>query len=228
MSSDGTVLLAIDTSTDFATIALFDGVVCSELAWPATRDQTVSVLAEVNHLLELTKRTTGDLGAVAVATGPGMFSGLRVGLSLAKGLVLGLQIPLIGISTLEATAWPYATCASEIVAVVAAGRGRLVWALYAASAAPLRQLVSPRNGTLSELRAELSERSGPVIITGELTPEQEAAVAELARVQLPPRPLRPRRASAVASLAWQRWRRGETDDAARLEPVYLHAAGQLK
>ena len=68
--------------------------------------------------------------AVAIATGPGAFTGLRVGFGVAKGFHLATGVPLIGIPTLEATALGFAICGIPVVAVVGAGRGRLVWARY--------------------------------------------------------------------------------------------------
>ena len=92
-------LLAIDTSTEIAGLALDDGDRRFELAWHAGRDQTVSVLAEIDHLLGLAGIEPSQLAAIAVATGPGMFNGLRVGMGVAKGLVIGLDVALIGVST---------------------------------------------------------------------------------------------------------------------------------
>src|SRR5688500_3324814 len=95
----GSWLLAIDSSTEQAGVALFDGARVGELTWHAGRAQTTSLLGQVHHLLDLHDLAVGDLGAVAVAVGPGTFNGLRVGLSVAKGLVLGLSVPLVGVPT---------------------------------------------------------------------------------------------------------------------------------
>ena len=123
-------LLAIDSSTDQAGIALFDGQRLAELSWIAGRTQTTSLLSEVDHLLKLQGVTLKDIAAIAVATGPGAFSGLRVGFGIAKGLSLARGIPLIGVPTLDATAYFWSIQESPVVAVVQAGRGRVVWAEY--------------------------------------------------------------------------------------------------
>src|SRR5215210_4830202 len=107
----GSVLLAFDSSTEQAGVALFDGVRRAEVAWDAGRTQTTSLLGQVHHLLGLLSLTVGDLGAIAVATGPGTFNGLRVGVSLAKGLAIALEIPILGVPTLAAGALPFAQTA---------------------------------------------------------------------------------------------------------------------
>jgi tRNA threonylcarbamoyladenosine biosynthesis protein TsaB len=129
-------------------------------------------------------------------------------------------VPLIGISTLEATALGYAVCGTPIVAVIGAGRGRLVWAYYEASVVGLAQSRQPRNGTVSELVEEL-RGSGQALVTGELDDDQAGRISQLEMISLPPRPLRTRHPGALAELAWRRWRAGNVDDASAVEPVYL-------
>ena len=214
-------LLAIDSSTEQAGIALVDGGRVAELSWAAGRTQTASLLGQVHHLLGLHALAAADLGAVAVATGPGTFNGLRVGVGVAKGLVLGLAVPLLGVPTLAAAAFPYAATGHPVVPVVAAGRGRLVWAEYRDGPAGWDAVVPARNGTVEELVAHLAAAPDGVIVTGELSPEQEGLVARVTAATVVPRLLRARRPAAVAALAWARLVAGEADDPAALEPVYL-------
>jgi tRNA threonylcarbamoyladenosine biosynthesis protein TsaB len=217
-------LLAIDSSTAEAGVALTDGERWAELNWTAGRDQTVSLLDQIDRLLTLMDVGIDDLAVVAVATGPGMFSGLRVGLSAAKGLVLGKNLPLIGVSTLEATALPFAVARVPIVASVAAGRGRLVWAVFhAAEAGDLAVIAHPRNGTAEELADDLQRWPEGAVVTGELTPSQVTVVQSASAALIPAEGVRRRRAAAVAALALGRFARREFDDAVTLEPMYLHA-----
>ena len=99
--------------------------------------------------------------------------------------------------------------AEFVIAVVGAGRGRLVWARYDVSAEGLAQSRSPRNGTVSELVEELRE-SGPVLVTGEIDDDQAGLFARIDGVSLPPGPLRMRQPGALAELAWRRWRLGSS------------------
>src|SRR4051812_20321526 len=120
-------LLAIDTSTEQAGIALTDGSRTAETSWWAGRDQTVTVLAQIDRLVDLVGINPGEIAAIAVATGPGMFNGLRVGMSIAKGWHLGSGAVLIGVSTFDITTEPYSGLGLPVIATIAAGRGRLVW-----------------------------------------------------------------------------------------------------
>ncbi len=226
-SSDRQWLLALDSSSEQASVALSDGGRVAEATWIAGRDQTATLLGEIDRLFSLVHIRPIDVSAVAVATGPGMFNGLRVGMSTAKGFVLGLDVPLIGVSTLDVTGHPYSELGMPVLAVVAAGRGRLVWAEYGTGPNGLRQSVPPGNGTIEELAAH-ALRLGRCLVTGELSPDQETVVRALPGASVPPASGRLRRASALAELAWARLRQDDLDDAVELEPVYLHAARQSR
>jgi tRNA threonylcarbamoyladenosine biosynthesis protein TsaB len=213
-------ILSIDTSSSQGGIALYDGRTLSIRSFPAERSHTTTLLSEIHHLLDRADISVRELAAVAIATGPGAFTGLRVGFGIAKGFHLATKVPLIGISTLEATALGFATCATPVVAVIGAGRGRLVWARYEPGDAGLDQSRPPRNGTVSELIEELRE-SGPLLVTGELVDDQAGLINRLDGVSLPPFPLRTRHPGAFAELAWRRWQAGKVDEASTIEPVYL-------
>ena len=96
-------LLALDTSTDWAGVALTDGTALAELNWTAGRRQTTQVMPEVQEMLRRMGVEVESLGAVAVAVGPGSFSGLRVGMAIANGIAVATGIPVVGISTLLLT-----------------------------------------------------------------------------------------------------------------------------
>lgn len=214
-------LLAIDTSSEQAGVALTNDSLSAETVWFAGRDQTVTVLGEIDCLRRLVGIEVTDLAAIAVATGPGMFNSLRVGMSIAKGLVLGLDLPLIGVPTLDIAAYPYARFPGHVIATVAAGRGRLVWAVYGGAAA-WRLLEPPQNGTLDDLITAAQAIGDPLTITGELTAEQERALRAATQATVPPASARMRRPLALAEIAWQRLEAGDVDDPVNLEPVYLH------
>ena len=217
---EGRSILGIDTSSGQGGIALYDGRSLSTRTWPADRSHTTTLLAEIHHLLDRADVRVQELAAVAIATGPGTFTGLRVGIGVAKGFHLATGVPLIGIPTLEATALELAACGTPIVAVVAAGRGRLVWARYEPSTEGLTQSRAPRNGTGNQLLEEL-QGSGPVLATGEIDDELAGLLNQTDGVSMPPMPLRMRHPGALAELAWSRWQAGDIDEAAGIEPVYL-------
>lgn len=216
------LLLAIDTSTDQVGLALTDGETTSELTWFARLRQTATVLRGVDALLELGGRSIGEVEAVAVATGPGSFSGLRVGMSVAKGLVLARDVALVGVPTLLVTALPYAEAGRPAVAVVGAGRRRLVWSVVEQRTSGPTVVREPVNGAPDELATFVDGLPGPVVVCGEVPDALRAAWEEDPRVACPCLP--GRRPAALARLGWGRWRRGEVDDPVTLEPAYLHLA----
>ncbi len=214
-------LLCIDASSEQAGVGLFGRGHDAELIWRAGRAQTVTLLAQIHHLLELNGLVPADLGAVAVASGPGTFNGLRVGMSVAKGLVLALDLPLYGVDTLAIAAAPWLASNAPVIAAVAAGRGRLVWAEYCATADDISLVAEPRNTAPDALVEAARTRADRIVVTGELDAETVAALVTLDHVVVPSAPLRVRRPGALAWLAGQRLARGEADDPVLLEPRYL-------
>ncbi len=102
------MLLAIDTATALTGLALYgpQGPL-AESIWESGRNHTAQLLPQIDTLLRYIGASPGDITVLAVSLGPGSWSGLRVGLSLAKGMALAGDLPLIGISTLEALAYQY-------------------------------------------------------------------------------------------------------------------------
>jgi tRNA threonylcarbamoyladenosine biosynthesis protein TsaB len=193
------------------------------VAWSACHEQTVLLLDEIDHQLTRSRASVSDLGVVAVATGPGRFNALRVGMSIAKGLVLGLGIPIVGISTMDAIAHPYRLGIMPVIAVIEAGRGRVVWRVYDAEDQADSD-PEPRNTTVAALFERVASFNSDVCVTGEIAPEQVARLRHMDGVLVPPRSGRLGRAAAVAELALRRWSAGDVDDPVTLEPVYLHGA----
>lgn len=213
------MLLALDTATDFASIALYDGrQVTAELNWRSPRRHTSDLAPQVAALLRLQGRTPADLSAIAVAIGPGSYTGTRVAVSLAKGIVAAAGLPLLGIPTLDALAYPHLGDL-PVCALLAAGRGRYDWAMYAPAALPQRM----GDWGLDRLPDLLPKLALPLRLVGELSAEDEAYVRQTCgdAAIIVPQALAVRRAGALAALAWQRWQRGETDDATALSPIYL-------
>lgn len=222
-SDNRTWLLALDSSTDQAGICLTDNVHTAELSWDARRNQTTTLLSAVDQLMTLQRIEVANLAAVAVATGPGAFSSLRVGLSIAKGLAYAWSLPLIGVPTLDAAARAYATAGADLVVVLAAGRSRLVWASYGVRDGSWQQLKPPFNGDIARLVDELQHIASPPRIMGEFDQAQRARL-EAAGFAPPPPPLSGRQPAGLATIARERLDRGEIDDPATLSPMYLHGS----
>lgn len=212
-------LLAIDTSAERAGIALFDGELLHACAWPAERRQTTEVPPRIADLLERAGLAPGDLGGVAVAIGPGTFTGLRVGLSLAKGLALAEGLPLVGIPTLEATALPWIRAGRSVIAMLPAGRGRLVWQRFGPDAG-----TEPVNGIPSDLLDAVGESKVDALV-GELPVSLRQALASSPVPVLAEAGLSSR-IGGVARLGWDALTSGRSDDLATLEPIYVHGVAK--
>ena len=134
------MLLAIDTSTRYAGVALADpGRVRSARSWYSAVNHTAELMPAVSETLKAAGLTVNDLAAIAVALGPGGFSALRVGMSVAKGLALASGRPLLGIGTLDAEAQPYLQSGLPVCALLDAGRQEVSSALFDIAGQRLRE-----------------------------------------------------------------------------------------
>jgi len=231
------LLVAIDTATRLMGIALYDGErVWAEESWYATGGQTTELMPALVRMLERRGITPPLLSAVAVNLGPGSFTGLRIGLALAKGLALALSIPLIGVPALDVVAYPYAESKLPTCAVLQAGRGRIYSALYQKKWGVWQRRSEPFLTTAEGLcdwieqrffpsggKAPKGGRSKKVLLCGELRPEEarlfQARLGRGVIIASPASSLR--RAGFLAELAWQRLAQGQTDDPVSLAPIYL-------
>ncbi|MFM2032351.1 MAG: hypothetical protein RLZZ297_1116 [Chloroflexota bacterium] len=126
------MILAIDTSGSRSGLALCDGDrLVAECQWQSGRRHSEQLLPQLDALCRLVAITPAQIRTVAVALGPGSWSGIRVGISIAKGLALATDATVIGVATLDALAW--ATRGQAGQACVALGRGRYAVAAYPAS-----------------------------------------------------------------------------------------------
>jgi tRNA threonylcarbamoyladenosine biosynthesis protein TsaB len=213
--------LAIDTSTETASIALSSqGEIVAELTWHTGQSHTTELIPNLTCILEQTKLNLKDLNCVIVAKGPGSFNGLRVGMSFAKGLALSRHIPIVGISTLEIEAFPYAFTALPICPIQNAGRGEIATALFQTKRGRWCRLVDEHITTLEALLPELNRRT---IFCGEIPQEVTLQLEErLGRKALIIQGAAGlRRSSYLAELGWRRLEAGDFDHSPTLEPLYL-------
>ena len=213
--------LAIDTSTDTASLALVqDSTVLAELTWRCEQNHSVELLPRLADLLGRSKSSLQSISCVMVAKGPGSFNGLRVGVSTAKGLAFSLGIPMVGISTLEVEAYQHAETNLPICPIFNAGRGEIATAIYQMKGNEWRQLISEHITTVETLCSQITTKT---IFCGEFV----ASIAGQLRKQLKQRAIissstaRLRRASFLAELGQQRLKAGNYDNPASLHPLYL-------
>ena len=219
------LLLALDTSSEAIGFAIAGrDLLLAEAIWRGQRQGTATLLAEAMRALEALGQTQDDLRAIAVAIGPGSFSGLRVGMGIAKGLALGLNIPIVGCPTLAVTAEPFRSARRPVCAMIAAGRGRFAYGVYEERGGVMREALPMAHGTGAAIGAALAAYPD-AIVCGDLDRAAAEAIGAIAPgVTIPPAGVRIRRPGALAALAWQRILTGEADDLVALEPIYLHTA----
>jgi tRNA threonylcarbamoyladenosine biosynthesis protein TsaB len=215
------MLLALDTSTRMIGLALYDGFqILSESIWQSHDYHTVELAPAVADLLARCDVKATDLRVLAVALGPGSFTGLRIGLALAKGMALAGRLPLVGVPSLDVLAAAQPVRQEALVAVLRAGRGRLAVGWYTA----LDGAWYSREPASVLTAAELSERiQEPTLVCGELGEEEQRLLARKRKnVILAPAAQSLRRPAWLAELAWKRWLMGRVDDPNTLAPIYLH------
>lgn len=214
-----------------ASIAIYKPAqgVLVEQSWRSGREQTTQLLPNTQRAMALVGVTVRDLTGIAVATGPGSFSGVRIGLSAAKTMAYALQIPLWGVPSLDALAYSQvAVTAAQVCAVLSMGRSRLAWALYRTKGTRWQRLTPYSNSSAQEMAADIKkfETNVATLFLGEITPETAAILTEVlgSEAAIAPAAAGVRRASYLAELALQRANKGESDDPATLQAIYLQPA----
>lgn len=228
------MLLAIDTATATASLAVYDTQqqkLLGETTWQARRRHTQDLMANVRQLLEQTGVCISDLDALTVTTGPGSFTGVRIGISALKGLGLGLPKGprVIGLPTLCVTAAPWIEAAASVqppatvCAYLQAGRGRYNWAWFPAGDSLWRpEREDHCAGTGGDLADALAHRApAQVWLAGELDDGLRCAVADLGHVYTADAVSAMRRAGHLARLAARHLNAGASDDLGALQPLYL-------
>lgn len=135
-----TTLLCIDTAGSRCAVAAYDmaaGVVLARADSDIGRGHAERLMGLIEEVLEEAKSSYAGIGKIAVVVGPGSFTGLRVGVAAAKGLALALDVPLAGVTALEALAEPHWSGDAAVLAVLDAKRGEVYAALFSAGGVPL-------------------------------------------------------------------------------------------
>ena len=214
--------LSIDSSTRYASVGLsVEGKTVHEVSWRADMNHSVELTPAVMRLFEATNSKPSDLTAVFVSKGPGGFSALRVGMSLAKSLAMALDIPIVAVETLVVEAAPYLGQGTPVWAAVGATRKQFYLGAFPANA---DENYSPKIQVVDR-EALLAKVTAPAVLCGEAADGLRADVADGITVPdaVPPT----RAASTLARLAYARLRAGQRDDAAALQPLYIRSSQEM-
>lgn len=217
------LLLAFETSAKAGSVALTDGDrLLGEFYTNTglTHSQTLLPMAEA--LLKNCGYTPGDVEAVAVAAGPGSFTGIRIGVAAAKGFAWGKTLPCYGVSTLEAMALQTGLENGILCAAMDARRQQVYNALFRMEKGCLTRLTEDRAIALEDLSQELASYEEPIYLVGDgsvLT--YETLKGTLPMLIPPPEHRMHQRAAGVALAALRAAARGEAADPSVLQPNYL-------
>ena len=217
------LILAFETSAKACSVAIHDGARLLAESYQntgLTHSQTLMVMAE--DLLKSCGKTANHVTHLAVAAGPGSFTGVRIGVSAAKGFAWGAERPVYGVSTLESMALRLGAMEGHVCCCMDARRKQVYNALFLAEKGMLTRVSEDRAISLEELKYELAHIDGPIYLVGdgaELT--YRTLGAELPELSLPPEHRMHQRASGVALAALEAMNRGEPADGASLQPNYL-------
>ena len=219
------MLLAIDTSTRNAGIALVNGEghVLRLVQWRSQQNHSVELLPAIQAMLAAESTEVRHLAGIAVALGPGRFSALRVGISVAKGLAAAWALPVVAAGTLECEAHPFRAAGLPVAAVLDAGRGELAWALFKETDGRFQQDAPEEIAPPEQLLLRLPS---PVLLCGEALHDHGPAIAEAAAsvsrdVRLAAPYLPGLRISSLAHLGHTRLASGASQETATLQPAYL-------
>ncbi len=217
-------ILAIDSSGLVASVALLeDDTVLAEYSvnYKKTHSQTlVPMLDEVRRMTDLDLQT---VDAIAIAKGPGSFTGLRIGSATAKGLGLALEKPLIPVGTVEGLAFNAWNYPGLICPIMDARRSQVYTGIYRFKDGQLETLKDQCALALEELLEILNGMQENVLFLGDGCPVYEDLIREKIKVPyaFAPPHMNRQRAASLGALAMEYYRRGITETADEHRPVYL-------
>ena len=217
------LILAFETSAKSCSAAIHAGNSLLAESYQnsgLTHSQTQMVMAE--DLLKVCGKSAADVTHLAAAAGPGSFTGIRIGVSAAKGFAWGAEKPVYGVSTLESMALGLGVWSGYICCCMDARRNQVYNAIFLAENGELKRISEDRAIALSDLKEELAHIDGPIYLVGDGAALAHKTLSQdIPELILPPEHRQHQRASGVALAALAAMARGENADGAALQPNYL-------
>lgn len=216
------LILAVDTATSQVgcAIAGHEGVLASAHAARGRR-HAESLTPAIEFVSRQARVPLSDISAVAVDVGPGLFTGLRVGIASAKAIAFALRVPMIGVSSLDLLAFPVRLSPRLIAAIIDARRGELFYAFYRQVPGGVQRLGDPMVGTPQDVVSELWATGQEHLLVGDGALRYAGELREVPRTDVAEQGLAHPSATSLAQLAHAQAMREEWVPASELEPVYL-------
>lgn len=223
------LILGVETSTEQVSVAIggHEGVlglyeVCrgrrhAELLTPA-----------IDMLCRTADIELGEISVIAVDVGPGLFTGMRVGLATAKALAQALRVPMIGMSSLDLLAFPLRHTVRTVVAVIDARKGELFYAFYRTVPGGVQRVVEPRCGRVDDLIGDVMARGDDVLLVGDGALRYRDELGADLRCDFAEQFLSRPSAAPLVQLAHARALREEWVNPWEIQPMYLrHPDAQI-
>lgn len=194
--------------------------VAGQFHWRTRQNHTKELVPAIRYLLDKAVIALNDLEGIVVSLGPGGFSGLRVGMTTAKGLAVGTGASLVAVHTLDAAAYPMMGLGAPVCALMPAGRGEVAAAMYGANGSEMKKTVDEHLTTIEDLADSVREAT---IFCGPMTAEMEEELRERLRGRglVPTGVGRASRVVAMGEIGIRKIGRGEADDPVTLQPLYI-------
>lgn len=217
------LVLALETSTDRSSVAIVSdqGTVASAgLGVPRRHGEFVA--PAIRFCLDQAGRGMADLTGVAVGIGPGLYTGLRVGIATAQAIAVARSLPVVGLSGLDVLAFRARHVQHLLCATLDARRGELFWAFYRHAPGGVQRVGELRVGRPDELTAELDSAGEECLVVGDGAARYAAELGTLHDAEADPS-VHPE-AADLGALAVPRFVREETQPPGTLAPIYLRTA----
>lgn len=218
------MILGIDSSSLVASVTLIDDTtIIAEYTINLKKTHSQTLLPMIDEIIKMTGIDKKEIEAIAVTNGPGSFTGLRIGAATAKGLAYALNIPIIGVSTIEAMAYNYNHCNKLICPIMDARRNQVYTGIYECQNEELRKLLEPCAVSVDELIETIIKLNKEIIFIGDGIPVYRKYIDE----NLPVRHyfamnhLNRQKSSSLATLAIQVYKNGQAENADSFAPQYM-------
>ncbi len=221
MNSKDVNILALDSTADVSSVAVCKGVtLISEITINTGNTHSQTLLPSVEQVLKMADLTVDDIDVFACSTGPGSFTGVRIGVATIKGIAYGKNKPCVSVSTLEALAYNLHGSNGIICPVMNARRSQVYNALFRCIDGNLIRLCPDRAISISELDEELSKYNDPVYLCGDGYAITEEGFVKTSISYVPER-YKYQNGYSVAQIALSKYENGEFVSDVELAPIYL-------
>lgn len=216
------LILGIETATEQVGVAIggHEGIIATFEVARGRRHAEILTPA-IEFVCRQADIELAEIGCIAVDVGPGLFTGMRVGLSAAKALAQALRLPMIGISSLDLLAFPCRHTDRVVVPVIDARKGEVFWAMYRQVPGGVQQVSAPTVGPVDDLVADLLARSQDALCVGDGAERYRDEIIEGFHSEISG-PVHPS-PGALVQLAHAQALREEWVRPGDIEPIYLRA-----